>query len=111
MDVNVEGTLDTGSWDGHCGGIVVVRANGTFSVGGQIIATGKGFRGAPTYDSPADYRPGYVGESELIGYQSDCLFVKRLVLEVEEERETDREGVMEGHTSQLVLLRIEEAVI
>ena len=70
VDVNVEGVLEPGSWDGHCGGIVAIRANGTFTVGGHITATGKGFRGAPKYDSPVDYRSGYVGESELIGYQS-----------------------------------------
>lgn len=70
VDVDVEGTLDSGSWDGHCGGIIVLRVNGTFSVDGKITVTGKGFRGAPKYDSPANYRSGYVGESELIGYRS-----------------------------------------
>lgn len=66
--VTIRGTLTASEWDGHCGGIVAFRATGDVTVSGLLSVKGKGFRGAPKFDSPVDYVPGYVGESELVSY-------------------------------------------
>eukprot|EP00050_Salpingoeca_kvevrii_P019046 m.81737 g.81737 ORF g.81737 m.81737 type:complete len:891 (+) comp8237_c0_seq1:142-2814(+) len=67
-------TIDAGitvfpaSWNGKCGGVLVLKATRSIVVHGSISATGKGFRGAPQFISGSDYVHGYVGESEVVGY-------------------------------------------
>eukprot|EP00045_Choanoeca_perplexa_P003114 m.28709 g.28709 ORF g.28709 m.28709 type:complete len:459 (+) comp11873_c0_seq6:47-1423(+) len=56
------------SWNGQCGGILVLKATGNVTVNGHVSADGCGFRGASNRTVDADYKFGYAGESELVGY-------------------------------------------
>ncbi|XP_065841363.1 PE-PGRS family protein PE_PGRS45-like [Oscarella lobularis] len=69
-DVTIAGTVQASTWNGKCGGIVAFRSNSTVTISGTVTVRGKGFRGAPKYDSGSDYVHGYVGESEKVSYKA-----------------------------------------
>ncbi|XP_065841975.1 collagen alpha-2(I) chain-like [Oscarella lobularis] len=69
-DVAIAGTVQASTWNGKCGGIVAFRSNSTVTISGTVTVRGKGFRGAPKYDSGSDYVHGYVGESEKVSYKA-----------------------------------------
>ncbi|XP_065841599.1 uncharacterized protein [Oscarella lobularis] len=64
----IAGVYRPPAWNGRCGGIIAFKSNETVTISGTLTVQGRGFRGAPRYDSDVDFAQGHVGESEKVSY-------------------------------------------
>ncbi len=73
-NVTINGTLTVHPWDGQTGGVLIIKAFGTFTVNGNVDLSGKGYRGGERRTSNTPDR-GYTGEGYPGNYNSvtmDC---------------------------------------
>jgi hypothetical protein len=66
LAVNTGQTWTSSAWDGSKGGIIACLVNGDITVTGNILLTGRGFRGGP--QSGQGENPGYAGDGSVGNY-------------------------------------------